>query len=391
MYGFGRAAPTGLSLALTLLLIRELNVSEYAHYSLLLIGSMVATNLLTGWARQSELRFRRSVAGLFSARMRDRALTLAVALVAIPSVGSLVGWFGSALATALLVTSASEYQMTTARLQSMERPRSVVFAETVRAAIPLLVLLFYYAFGMIYQVRPPMALCILALGFSLANFIYIPRSGGTGLARDRTLLPVYWSYGWPMSVWLACSWITQYADRYMISAMIDVETAGVYSTAYDLGLRLATAVTLPVTLAVHPVYMRMRAEGRDVAARSVLTWSFLSWGSVAIIGGVGLYFGFPMLDAAAELSASITLTLLMSLYLIAALWNAALLAHKGLEYAGRTRDLMVSMGATMVLNIGLNAALIPPFSMVGAAVASLASTVAYIVIIIIVSIRRAGS
>jgi O-antigen/teichoic acid export membrane protein len=197
--------------------------------------------------------------------------------------------------------------------------------------------------------------------------------GDLGFELDRSLLRAMNRFGTPLIPAALGLWAISFADRWFIAALEDQAEVGVYSVA----LRVASAVLL-LQLAFRrawPSFAYSIEDDRDArtAYARVLTYVVLATTWIAL----GLTLLAPWLVR--------LLTSEPEFYRAAD--AVGLLAFSAVAYAGfsvvsigsgrakRTQGNWVVAGLGAVVNVALCFALIPPYGMVGAAVATLAAYV----------------
>ncbi len=77
---------------------------------------------------------------------------------------------------------------------------------------------------------------------------------------DKTSIKSIISFGVPL-VWLEISMIVMtFGDRYQIGYMMNAESVGLYSAAYNLAQYVQKMISQPLILAVYPIYNKLYAE-----------------------------------------------------------------------------------------------------------------------------------
>ena len=161
------------------------------------------------------------------------------------------------------------------------------------------------------------------------------------------------------------------ADMVLLGQLVDAAQVGLYSAAYRVCFLLA-AIAASAHIVFQPALMRAHDDPR--AASAVLTdaiWLAAAVGFPLVAGGMmvapdllALLFGEPF-----RLAGGAFRILLLStgvLFIHGALYGAYIARH---QLKAQTRVI----GAAAALNLGLNALLIRPYGIMGAAVATLAA------------------
>jgi O-antigen/teichoic acid export membrane protein len=159
------------------------------------------------------------------------------------------------------------------------------------------------------------------------------------------------------------------ADTIMVGALAGTTDAGLYAVASKLA-SLMIFVLLAVNSILGPVAAELQAQGKTVQLQRIVT--FATWGIFipSVLVGVGLlYFDVQALGVFGEefVQSDDALKLLIGGQLVNAMAGPANLL---LNMTGHQRMSAKILGGSAVLNIVLNATLIPLFGFVGAALAT---------------------
>jgi O-antigen/teichoic acid export membrane protein len=185
-------------------------------------------------------------------------------------------------------------------------------------------------------------------------------------AKLRTML----RYGLPLIPGLVALWATAYADRLLLANLENLEAVGLYAIASRFAAPIVLLLTAFVT-AYQPFLLALRVE--DPVLESELRGRIASLTAVALLGA-----GLPLAVFGPELISIVTpgydgaapaispLVLGTAAYGVASVFLAPLLIHRRTDVSA---TLTVVMG---VSNVALCVLLIPPFGLVGAAIASFA-------------------
>lgn len=245
---------------------------------------------------------------------------------------------------------------------------AAIVAESPSGAI------FGYSLGFVFQIM-----------FGMRWLRSVPRVTETHHQGSASLVMEtagrYAAYGLPLVAMAAGSQALSVADRFILGHLQGDAAVGMYTAAYSVGDRTAGALISVVMAALQPRIVNNWLSGRisDVQAESTKA------AQTILIGGL-----LGCLLAAGAGRALLTV-LLGGEYAAAGralpwvvggvtAWGLAVTTHQPLEAAKRTRQIAAAVAATAVLNVGLNAVLIPHFSYMGAAWATFASYLAYLVV-----------
>lgn len=191
-----------------------------------------------------------------------------------------------------------------------------------------------------------------------------------------TLLKAMVLVGIPMLGFEVAGRIGEMADRYIILYLLGDEAVGVYSAAFNICMYLSRAVVASLTSAAIPMYLRIWNEDGREETRAFLERTL----GVYVLFGVPIAAGFSLVsgDVITLLArpdyakgAAITGWVVSALFIS----GGSALLGAGLYIEKRTLDLLTIVSAATALNIGLNFVLIPALGIIGAAVATLISSV----------------
>lgn len=374
----------GLLLFLSIpLLVRTFGADVYGQYARVWAFGLISTALLTGWLRQSVLR----QAGLQS-RGLGNVSPLAIVAVVILSSAPLVlygtverssidvGW---TVSLALLGTSSAAYSLSSAVVQRDQRVARFGAAEAVRVAgTAYLPLVLHHAGFAGVDVLVACAAVGSTAGLVLTTSWQSLRAG----PRSPRLMAELWSYGWPMSLWLACSSALLYTDRFVVAAFFDATTAGQYAAVSDLVVRGVAMVSFPITMAAHPQLMILANSRRsDDLEQALRRWSRGLYAVMAVVFLILVLLGPYVIEVALG-SRSLSGAVLVLLGASACLWQAALMAHKVHEIENRTRTLLGFIVLSLLVSVVLGIALVRlAGDPAGAALGALAGPVCYLVLV----------
>jgi O-antigen/teichoic acid export membrane protein len=177
-------------------------------------------------------------------------------------------------------------------------------------------------------------------------------------------------------------WVLFLSDRYVIAVYHDEAMVGVYAGCYSLA-QVLQLVSYPLEYSIAPVLPRLWDSGEHAEASRLLRNCFhLSLAILAPASTVMVLAGPLILsaigsEAMAKESETVLPLLCWGITIFACtrmVAHVALVAHHG-------RGVMIRVGATAVLNIALNFALVPSFGAQGSAIATLLCYALYGVLI----------
>jgi O-antigen/teichoic acid export membrane protein len=382
IYGLGSIVSSLLAVFLLPLYTRYLTRADYGAIETLIAASAVLTILLQAGINSAFFRFyfdspdpeerKRVVRTSFWFTMSGATVGLAVGVLFAPEVSSLL--FGTSSradlvrAAAVMLWANLNYQQMTSLFRVEQRSVSYVIASLTNVAITIgatvaLVVGFHKG----------------ALGALVGNFtgtlcVYFPllvyRRFQLGLEFDRTLLRRMNQFGLPLVPSALALWVNNFSDRLFLVKLAGAAEVGLYS----IGIRLSAAIVLLLTAfrTAWPAFaysIEDEGEARETYG-FVLTYVLLivCWGALAL-GALAPWL-VHLLTTPHFYSGSRVVALL-------AFANAAkagfMVVSIGIGRARRTQFNWVITGVAAAVNIVLNVVLIPPYGMIGAAIATVAS------------------
>ncbi|NES15482.1 MULTISPECIES: lipopolysaccharide biosynthesis protein [Micromonospora] len=375
-YGLAKVVPGVLTLASVSVWVHAVGAAEYAKFSLIWVFALVSSALCVGWVSQPTVRSAGHPTQSLG-RVPRGPLLGTIALPALPvAAGVLLTSAGDppAHTTALLVTAVlfctmtGAYSLAAARTQREQRSTRFALAETVRVVGGLVA-----SVGLLYVAPGAPAILagnVLGTGFGMVILLGsdTPRIF-SARPTSREVLRTYWRYGWPMALWSAASLSLVYMDRYIIASVMGNASAGWYAAIADMIVRGMGMLGMPITVAAYAAVMREWNSGRFHQARAVLasTTRMLAAVLSACVAGAAL-LGPWVVDRLVP-GQPPPRGLIIVLSLGAALWQFALMGHKKLEIAGRSRLMLGLLVAAVALTAGLEVVLVRLAGQTGAATA----------------------
>lgn len=392
-YAMGRLIPGVIVLASVPIWIRNFGASAYGSFSVVQASMLICAALGTGWLRQAALRFtgRRGFGLLDQPR---RVLIAAVVSVGLMTcIASEWALGDSALplrsmgATALFAMTYGVYVLTQTAVQRDGGVFKFNLAEVLRAGVMLLA-------SMLLARKTSHGLDAIVMGGVLGNLAGIAstvrfpgrRGPESGVPRWQVARS-YWSFGWPLGVWLGISSFTLYADRFILSLFLSQSELGRYTATADLISRGFTMVALPIVMAVHPVLMHEHNAGRTASySRTLRRWSRGLLGVIAVVV-VGVAVVGPELIESLIGQRAIARPAMVILALGSGLWQYTALAHKPLEIAHRTRTMMGFAAAALASEVAFSLAVARPLGVVGVVSGLLFGALLYLTLVLCLTRR----
>lgn len=385
-YGLSRVVPAIVVLAATPILVGLIGAAQYGLYTTVTALVLVAQSLGVGWLRQSALR------GAGDPGQAMRLLprwSVSIAVVApAATVAVLLNAFGGPLhlgedaallpSAAALCGATGVYVLFMTRAQRDMQAARVALAEGARAAVGLLATIAVH--GLLLH-GASAALAGMTIG-NLAGILVMVRASRQATRpvspqAANSLLKSFWSYGWPMSLWLGASSGLLYVDRLVLSFWLGPEAAGHYGAVADVVIRGFAFIASPVSMAVHPLIMSAWNRGRPGLALGTLATYQKILGLASIAAAIAALALGPWLIPIAAGVAVPPLTVLFFVVIGSAVWQYGLLTQKRLELAGRSLLVLGIMGVSLLLTVVVDVALVPVAGPLGSALGLTAGAAAY--------------
>lgn len=215
----------------------------------------------------------------------------------------------------------------------------------------------------------------LLLGVSLATLIFgrTVWRGIRPIRPDREKIRTLLAYGMPLIANFALVWVITSSDRFMLSGLLNVDSAGQYAVGYGLAQYSIGMLLMIINLAAYPLAIHAFERGGKEAAHSqlqkngaiIFSLAFTAAGGIAVLAPLlgRLLPGAEYTDAAVELLPWVALAAALS-GLKAYYFDIAF--HLG---HGTVKLVWISLGASIV-NVVCNLIWIPHSGILGAAYAT---------------------
>ena len=402
-YFVSKIVPGIMGFLAVLVFVRVVGYDQYGRYAVVFAIVTAFSSGVAGWLSQGILRFQSSYPNPEEIRRFRAVVNVGTALSALLG-GIVLGfsvWLTEKRSFATMAISVGlyvvilVYTVSLARLQASLRSSAVMRIEALRAvATFVLPLLFIAATGERHY-------SLLLIGIFLG---YLAPLAVRLLARKREPIPLstlrwrllgrpewqllrnLWQYGWPVALWLFCQQSLVISDRYFIQRLLGFSPAGVYASMYEVMVRSFSLVMTPITLAVHTVVMNHWNLGnRNRTLRMLVAGVRYQLALFLPVLTVLLFLASRLSHLVLGRENSEAAALVVPLALGGFLWQLSLLAHKPLEILCHTKRMLVAMLASLVVNAAGNYLLIPYFGLKAPAYLCVASSVAYLVMLLILT------
>lgn len=371
------------------LLVRILGPEAYGRYSLLVFETVMLPQVTAGWLQQATLRYRLE----WAERGQDQGfqatqsrLLLGSALLTFLLMSGLARFVhraspGMAFALGSTAGFGALQMVWLAAAQAELRPIRVVLAELCRVSVTL-----GLVFGAVLVGDATLSFAIMALaaGWAASALLLAAKTPlGAWDLWDAQLARRICRFGVPMALWFCLNAGQFYVGRMLLQVAGKTVELGLYSAFQDLAMKIGTVTLMPVVYSVHASGMAQVARGDIAGAVRLVRRAYWVQGGILIVGmAVLLLFPGPITrmligprDAALAmahpgLGAAVVFTTLMG--------QVSLLAHKGLEFFGRT-DVMVCLAAgSLALGAAVSGALLGTMGAIACALGLLTAQSGYI-------------
>ncbi|MEX0851144.1 MAG: oligosaccharide flippase family protein [Gaiellaceae bacterium] len=191
-----------------------------------------------------------------------------------------------------------------------------------------------------------------------------------GLQFDRSLLREMNRFGIPLVPTALFLWVTNFSDRFFLVKLADTEEVGLYS----VGVRIASAMALLLTAfrTAWPAFAYSIEDDREARRTYAFVLTYLVLLSSWVATCLALLSPWLVDWIAAPAFESSSRVVGPLAFAVVAFAGYVVMAI-GVGRARRTQFNWVVAGAAAVVNVVLNLILIPPYGMMGAAVATIAA------------------
>lgn len=356
-----KAVPGVALLVATPVWIKLYGPSEYLGYSLVWAVSLIATGLSTRWLTSSILRFTgdetRTLAdipaGIRLLNILASGLIAALGACSVVAVqdtqltnGPLV-----VIAGALLGAVTASYLVLQSTAQRALRSTALTVSEFIRTVGAVGISVAAYA------VFPLGGASTIIGSFAISTTLaaaFLARSSRTpkiSMKISSAVARESWRYGWPMAGWAALSTMSVYVDRLVVTSFDTPDISGVYAGVADVAIRSFSLLAFPATMYLHPKLMEMwnannKAE-MEPLLRKVVFGFLVYCTAVALVGGLGLAAVYQLIFP----EDSLPVAVFVLAFVAAGLWQVALMAHKPLEMADKTKVMLGLLAASLAISV----------------------------------------
>ncbi len=197
-----------------------------------------------------------------------------------------------------------------------------------------------------------------------------PQGGHAGASAPLPLSP-WLRFGVPSAAAGIATWGLAFADRYILAGLRGASSVGVYSLGNMIGDKAITIPAMAFGTAAGPLLVAAwEKHGRAEVERLMRSYT-----RILLLMGVPTVLllaatGQTIVDLIAPKSYSHAGAVVAIVAAGSLIYALALIGYTGLIVGKRTTPMLYGAGIGLVVNVAANFALVPPFGIVGAAVAT---------------------
>lgn len=390
-YVVSEGVPAIIGLLSLVVFTRVFPPSSFGRYALVLTIVNVGSILLYGWLEQAILRYE-AVEGDRLVETANRvvlvlsAFLFGAGVVLYPLVSGNLGHYESFYWAALALLILEGVFLTTKTVYKARLSSSLVTKLEVGRSVSkflLALVLALVVFGDIVGWVWGSALSALLL-----VAVVITRNPlAIGDEIDRSMLWSLLRFGLPLIGWLLGYTLLEFSDRLILEFYRSSTAVGVYASNYSLASRALMLIYAPIVQSAHPIVMRVWSdEGDNTEARSLITQftRYMLLVGVPATAGISL-LAYPLSNLVFEPAYAEAGLVIPFIAVGIFAWNLGMVGHKGLEITEQTHLLLGGVAVSVVVNLGLNVALVPFFGYRGAAIATMIGFVCYPIFVYVVT------
>jgi O-antigen/teichoic acid export membrane protein len=382
VYGLGGLVSRILAVLLLPLYTRYLSPSDYGKVETLIALTTVAGIVLRMGIHSAFFRFYFDSADPEARRLVLRTsfwftMTMATAglvaglLLSGPIAAALFGSSDDSelvMASFVALWAGMNYEQLTSLFRVEERSAAFVSASmanillTIAATLVLVVVLDKGPIGVIVgNFTGTLLVYAVLVGY---------RREQLGLQFDRSLLREMNRFGIPLVPTALFLWVTNFSDRLFLVQLADTTEVGLYS----VGVRIASAMVLLLTAfrLAWPAFAFSIEDDREARRTFAFVLTYLVVVATWVATALALLSPW-IVDLIAAPAFASSSRVVGPLAFAAVAFGAYIVVAIGVGRAKRTQFNWVVTGAAAAVNVVLNLLLIPPYGMMGAAVATVAA------------------
>ncbi len=373
---------------------QKVGPAEFAWLNLYMNLLLVLSYIGAGWLVHSCIRFFPAVSGQngFGKVFKKLAIFsgLATMVLALVTVFFFKHYTWMLVAFPATIFFINIQSIVVAWMQASMRPKAVAMAEVLRSLVFLSFILLIkngQGYNIIIMIWAGwLASYVVSLLVMLVVIKKYP-SVKKEEERDADIKMIFLkfaAFGFPVSLWLAATFILFYADRFLLLRHWPADMVGHYSALFDVLQKGIGFVLSPLVTAAYPLLARLYEENKhaDVnkLSQKVLMWQLLITATVLL----GYIIAWPLLKKVLIINEGEETFFISGLLVLGgtAIWQMNMVLHKPFELQHRTLFLLATAGVCVSLLLITDWFIIPQYGFVGAAATFFTATVLYAIIIL---------
>jgi O-antigen/teichoic acid export membrane protein len=199
------------------------------------------------------------------------------------------------------------------------------------------------------------------------------------------------SFGIPIAFFLSGSLALSVNDRFIISKLVNKESAGTYSAIYDMINKGIIAIFSPILMTFYPIIANLYNNNNDEQAIKKINKLILFELGLMTSGFIVLVFVCPyLLELIFKQKVDDHLQKVTYLIFIGVcLWQIAMLAHKPLELKQKTKFMAFAVFAAFIINASANYFFLKNSTdLIIPAITTIVGSVVYITIVLYLSNKK---
>ncbi|OEE57329.1 hypothetical protein A1OS_21745 [Enterovibrio norvegicus] len=163
-------------------------------------------------------------------------------------------------------------------------------------------------------------------------------------------LSSWFKFGFPVAIWLSLASLQLLVDRELLRYFFGDTASGNYSLSYDLILKFASILIIPISNAIYPILVEN--ERKISNYKSVSTFLSLASLGIALLSSLFVYIFWPyVVDYTMVELPTIELSILT---FGVVLWQLGLIYQKPLEMQNKTLGMVINILICIVISLLLN-------------------------------------
>jgi O-antigen/teichoic acid export membrane protein len=278
--------------------------------------------------------------------------------------------------------------------QAKQKASLIMICEVLRTSLNIIVaIILLKAFGANHSITT-LAISLLssyAIPLTILHFKNREEKKDLNPQETKAITKQIMSFGIPIAIFLSGSLALSVNDRFIISKLVNKESAGIYAAIYDTINKGVIAIFSPILMTFYPVVTQLYNNNEKKLALKKI--KKLIWIEVLLIslGLIVLVLICPyLIELIFKQKADTNLQWTTFLVFFGVcLWQIAMLVHKPLELQQKTKLMAVAVIIALVVNVGLNYFLITKkSSLVIPAITTIIGSLVYIGIVVSFSIKK---